>query len=464
VSIITADAIWEKVLELVAQSINKQSFETWFKPTRAKSMENGRLVVEVPSRFFCDWLQEHYSQLIHEKLVLLNFEHSGLEFIPAPALQSAPQFTAAPAPVPPAPANDILMQKKIQESTAPIYSSGTPLNVKYTFNSFVVGNSNRFAHAATLAVAEAPARSYNPLFIYGGVGLGKTHLLHAIGNFINKMNPELRVVYVSSETFMNKMIAAIASGTMREFRNIFRTVDVLLIDDIQFLEGKESTQEEFFHTFNDLHNMRKQIVATSDSHPKEIKLEERLRSRFEWGLVADIQPPDFETRVAILSQLALSEKFHVPNDILVYIANQIKSNIRELEGTLNRVIAYSSLTRSELNLDLARHVLRDLFQNEMTPITMEKITEEVARDFNLKLADLKSKKRTATIVLPRQIAMYLSRELTDCSLPEIGKYFGGKDHTTVIYGLDKIKEKITIDEKLNIRLQKLSERLKNNSN
>ncbi len=276
------------------------------------------------------------------------------------------------------------------------------------------------------------------------------------------MTPEKRVVYVSSETFMNEMIASIGAGTMRAFRDRFRTVDVLLIDDIQFLVGKESTQEEFFHTFNDLYNVHKQIVATSDSHPKEINLEERLRSRFEWGLVADMQPPDFETRVAILSKMAEAEKIHVPSDVLAYIANQIKSNIRELEGSLTRVIAYASLTKSEIQIDLAREVLRDMFTDDYRPITIDLITEMVAREFGLKTSDLKARKRTATIVYPRQIAMYLARELTDFSLPEIGRFFGGKDHTTVIYGYDKIKDKLLHDEKLRNLVNRLTRQLKEN--
>jgi chromosomal replication initiator protein len=284
--------------------------------------------------------------------------------------------------------------------------------------------------------------------------------LHAIGNFINQMSPDKRVVYVSSETFMNEMIASIGSGTMRAFRDRFRTVDVLLIDDIQFLVGKESTQEEFFHTFNDLYNVHKQIVATSDSHPKEINLEERLRSRFEWGLVADIQPPDFETRVAILSKMAESEKIYVPNDVLAYIANQIKSNIRELEGSLTRILAYASLTKSEIKLDLAREVLRDMFTDDYRPITIDLITDMVAKEFSLKTSDLKARKRTASIVYPRQIAMYLTRELTDFSLPEIGRFFGGKDHTTVIYGYDKIKDKLLHDEKLRNLVNRLTRQLK----
>lgn len=452
---LSSQELWEKVLDELRKTLNKQSFDTWFKPTRSLSFSENKLVVEVPSRFFSDWLNEHYLSSLQEIAGQLTNEQISIYFVIASDLQ----HTAGPTnPSPPM----VGFQPPIK-NTDSVASSITPLNAKYTFGSFVVGNSNRFAHAATLAVAESPAKSYNPLFIYGGVGLGKTHLLHAIGNFIHQTNPEKRVVYVSSETFMNEMISSISSGNMQTFRDRFRTVDVLLIDDIQFLVGKESTQEEFFHTFNDLYNVQKQIVATSDSHPKEIKLEERLRSRFEWGLVADIQSPDFETRMAILGKMAESEHVTVPNDVLAYIANQIKSNVRELEGSMIRVIAYASLTKSDITLDLTREVLRDLFNRDYRPITIEVITEMVAAEFNLKVSDLKAKKRTSSIVYPRQIAMYLARELTDFSLPEIGKFFGGKDHTTVIYGFDKIKEKLNQDEKLKILVNRLIHQLKENT-
>jgi chromosomal replication initiator protein len=450
--------LWSSILSELQNQLNQQSYETWFTPTRALSLTENKLVVEVPSRFFCDWLNEHYLSLIHELSSRIAGTDVSVYFIVSTDLQAKPNTTSAAV-------------QKEQPSVSPYFHSstqsssigGTPLNAKYTFANFVVGNSTRFAQAASLAVAEAPAKSYNPLFIYGGVGLGKTHLLQAIGNFIKQATPEKSVLYVSSETFMNEMISSIGSGTMRAFRDRFRTVDVLLIDDIQFLVGKESTQEEFFHTFNDLYNVHKQIVATSDSHPKEIKLEERLRSRFEWGLVSDIQLPDFETRVAILIKKAESENVKIPNDVLTYIANQVKSNIRELEGSLIRVIAYSSLTKSEISLDLTREVLRDLFSDDYRPITIEVITDIVSKEFNLKVSDLKAKKRTATIVFPRQIAMYLSRELTDFSLPEIGRFFGGKDHTTVMYGFDKIKEKLTHDEKLRNLINRLMIQLKENS-
>lgn len=443
--------LWSSMLADLHKTLNKQSFETWFTPTRALSYSEKKLIIEVPSRFFCDWLNEHYLSSLQETASRIAGEEVTIYFIVASDLQS--KSVAVPAPAMTAPLPSESKPSSIFEPSSS--KQVTPLNSKYTFSNFVEGNSNRFAHAAALAVSQSPAKTYNPLFIYGGVGLGKTHLLHAIGNHVNHFFPDKRVVYVSSETFMNEMISSISAGTMRAFRDRFRTVDVLLIDDIQFLVGKESTQEEFFHTFNDLHNVHKQIVATSDSHPKEINLEERLRSRFEWGLVADIQPPDFETRVAILSKKAQSERITVPNDVMAYIANQIKSNIRELEGSLIRVIAYASLTKSEISLELTKEVLRDLFTEDYRPITIELITETVAKEFNLKVSDLKAKKRTAAIVYPRQIAMYLARELTDFSLPEIGRFFGGKDHTTVIYGLDKIKERLSTDDKLRILVNRM---------
>lgn len=444
----SAFELWSLLLNELRKNLNKQSYDTWFQPTRALSFTDKKLVIEVPSRFFCDWLNEHYLSSLLDMSRHIVGEPISILFVVSSDLQSRVESISSPVVT-----SELVAPKAMS-------ALGTPLNPKYTFSSFVEGNSNRFARAACMAVAESPAKSYNPLFIYGGVGLGKTHLLQAIGNFITLNNNEKRVLYVSSETFMNEMIASISSGTMRAFRDRFRTVDVLLIDDIQFLVGKESTQEEFFHTFNDLYNMHKQIVATSDSHPKEINLEERLRSRFEWGLVSDIQPPDFETRVAILSKKAELEHVVVPNDVLAYIANQVKSNIRELEGSLIRVVAYASLTKSDISLDLCREVLRDLFNDDYRPITIDLITDMVAKEFNLKVSDLKAKKRTASIVFPRQIAMYLAREMADFSLPEIGRFFGGKDHTTVIYGFDKIKERLNHDEKLRNLVNRLMSQLR----
>ena len=324
------------------------------------------------------------------------------------------------------------------------------LNPKYKFDSFVIGNSNRFAHAACLAVAEAPAKAYNPLFIYGGVGLGKTHLMHAIGHYILQNNPKAKVVYVSSEKFTNELINSIKDDKNEEFRTKYRNVDVLLIDDVQFIGGKERTQEEFFHTFNTLHENNKQIILSSDRPPKEIPtLEDRLRSRFEWGLIADIQPPDFETRIAILKKKADVENLNIPNEVMVYIATKIKSNIRELEGALIRIVAFSSLTNKEISVDLASEALKDIISNKQSrQVTIELIQDIVANYYNLRIEDFKSARRTRNIAYPRQIAMYLCRKLTDMSLPKIGEEFGGRDHTTVIHAYEKISAGLKKDESL----------------
>ena len=338
------------------------------------------------------------------------------------------------------------------------------LNPKYTFNSFVIGNSNRFAHAASLAVAEAPAKAYNPLFIYGGVGLGKTHLMHAIGHYILESNPNAKVVYVSSEKFTNELINAIKDDKNEEFRSKYRNVDVLLIDDIQFIAGKERTQEEFFHTFNALHDANKQIILSSDRPPKEIPtLEDRLRSRFEWGLIADIQVPDFETRMAILKKKADVENLNVANDVMGYIASKIKSNIRELEGALIRIIAYSSLTNREVSVDLATEALKDIISKKQGKhVTIDAIQDIAASYYNLRIEDLKSQRRTRSVAYPRQIAMYLSRKLTDMSLPKIGEEFGGRDHTTVIHAYEKISENLKTDDTLQHTVNNITKKLTQN--
>ncbi len=337
----------------------------------------------------------------------------------------------------------------------------TMLNPKYTFDSFVIGNSNRFAHAASLAVAESPAKAYNPLFIYGGVGLGKTHLMHAIGHYILHNNPKSQVVYVSSEKFTNELINSIKDDKNVEFRNKYRNIDILLVDDIQFIAGKERTQEEFFHTFNALYEANKQIIISSDRPPKEIPtLEDRLRSRFEWGLIADIQAPDFETRMAILKKKADVEKLNIPNEVMVYIATKIKSNIRELEGALIRIVAFSSLTNKEISVDLASEALKDIISSKQTrQVTIDIIQEVVANYYNLKIEDLKSARRTRNIAFPRQIAMYLSRKLTDMSLPKIGEEFGGRDHTTVIHAYEKISNNLKKDESLQNAIKELNKRI-----
>jgi chromosomal replication initiator protein len=432
--------LWDRCLDNLKNDVNQQSFETWFKSTKATVSDN-TLKVQVPNEFFRDWIRDHYQPQIQKALKSLHPEQLEILFEVSEAVPSS-------APVSPAQVQVEVVEKPRLSMPTPTKTTSDSefiLNSKFNFGSFVVGNSNRFAHAACLAVAESPARSYNPLFIYGGVGLGKTHLLQAIGNFVLEQNPNIKVLYISSEKFLNDFIQAIQSGRQQDFRNKYRTVDVLLIDDIQFWEGKETTQEEFFHTFNELYEAQKQIVATSDSHPKEIKLEGRLKNRFEMGLITDIQEPDLETRIAILRKKAESEGILVPNEVTVFIANHAKANIRELEGSMLRVIAFASLTGQEITLELVKEVLKDTFPPEDRRISVDAIQRVVAERYNCKFSDMKSKKRTKQIAFPRQIAMFLSRELTSHSLSEIGAAFGGKDHTTIIHAYEKIEDLLISD-------------------
>jgi chromosomal replication initiator protein len=455
--------LWDRCLETLKKDLNRQSFETWFKPTKASVTENNTLTVQVPNEFFRDWIRDHYQpqiqkalQSVHPQQLEIQFEVSST----VPVNQELP-LGAALTPIEPKVSMEVVEKPRLTMPT-PTKTTGDSefiLNGKFNFESFVVGNSNRFAHAACLAVAESPARSYNPLFIYGGVGLGKTHLLQAIGNFVVEQNPNIKVLYISSEKFMNDFIQSIQSGRQQDFRNKYRTVDVLLIDDIQFWEGKEATQEEFFHTFNVLYEAQKQIVATSDSHPKEIKLEERLKNRFEMGLITDIQEPDIETRIAILRKKAESEGILVPNEVTVFIANHAKANIRELEGSMLRVIAFASLTQQEITLELVKEVLKDSLPNEERRISVDAIQRVVAERYNCKFSDMKSKKRTKQIAFPRQIGMYLSRELTSHSLTEIGAAFGGKDHTTIIHAYEKIEDLLTTDITLLAEVNSLKKQL-----
>ena len=395
-------------------------------------------------------MEKRYKDLVINSIEVACSKTYNLEFLIASEIQDAEEL------------EEKTKQPKKDNMTVVVNDEmSSTLNPKYTFNSFVIGNSNRFAHAASLAVAESPAKAYNPLFIYGGVGLGKTHLMHAIGHYILQNNPNAKVVYVSSEKFTNELINAIKDDKNEEFRTKYRSVDVLLIDDIQFIAGKERTQEEFFHTFNTLHEANKQIILSSDRPPKEIPtLEDRLRSRFEWGLIADIQAPDFETRMAILKKKADVEKLNVPNEVMVYIATKIKSNIRELEGALIRIVAYSSLTNREITVDLASEALKDIISNKQNKsITIDLIQDVVATYFNLRVEDLKSQRRTRNVAYPRQIAMYLSRKLTDMSLPKIGEEFGGRDHTTVIHAYEKISESLNRDESLEHTLNDITKKL-----
>ncbi|AEY64296.1 chromosomal replication initiator protein DnaA [Clostridium sp. BNL1100] len=409
--------IWNRTLELLKGEMTEISFNTWILTIEPISIDSNTVTLGVPADFNKGILESRYSYLIKNALRQISHREYNIYF----AIPSQ-------APVKPA------AQEYNEDSNMSF------LNPKYTFDTFVIGNGNRFAHAASLAVAEAPAKAYNPLFLYGGVGLGKTHLMHAIGHFVLGQNPALKVLYVSSEKFTNELINAIRDDKNEEFRYKYRNIDVLLIDDIQFIGGKERTEEEFFHTFNALYEANKQIIISSDKPPKEIPtLEDRLRSRFEWGLIADIAPPDLETRIAILRKKAQLENLDVPDDVMVFIADKVGSNIRELEGALNRVIAYSTLTENIINVDMAVEALKDMLNNSKAVIINSKtIQEAVSRYFHLKTDELKSKKRSRDVSFPRQIAMHLCREMTDMSLPKIGDEFGGRDHTTVIHACEKI--------------------------
>ena len=444
--------IWDQVLARVETKVNRHSFSTWFRRTTFLADEGSRVLVQVPDTVFRDWLLKHYSGVLADALAEVGRPDTALAFVTEAEASTQAQvadeqdFKAEPAPAGAA----TLPTVEVSAPAAP------GLNPRYTFDTFVVGPSNQFAHAACRAVAEAPARSYNPLFIYGDVGLGKTHLMHAIGHYILQHARTLRLTYVSSERFMNEMINALRFERILEFRERYRNVDVLLVDDIQFIGGKESTQTEFFHTFNALFDSAKQIVLSSDAPPHEITaLEERLRSRFEWGLIADIQPPDLETKVAILKKKADAEAVPLPDNVAIYIAGKIKSNIRELEGSLIRLVAYASMTGSEINLALAQHVLRNVLGNDERVITIEIIQKFVADYFQLRQNELKSRNNSKSVALPRQVAMYMCKALTRASLPEIGKAFGGKHHSTVIHSIQKIEGMRQRDPEFNSLLQNL---------
>ena len=431
-----AEQLWNEILEKIREGMPKDTYELWFKPTQAISFENNLLNIRVPNRFFSKCLQERHKTKIEELLRALTTPEAQVIFTIDPQSE--------------------LWEKEGKEekieptSIAADETTFTTMefNPKYTFENFVVGPSNRFAHATAEAVANDPGKAYNPLFIYGGVGLGKTHLLQAIGHYNKRKQPRLSVLYITSERFTNELIESIRNDRMIGFRNKYRNLDVLLIDDIQFLAGKESTQEEFFHIFNTLYEAHKQIVISSDSNPKEIPtLEERLRSRFQWGVIADIQPPGIETRIAILRKKAEGEKIFIPDDVVLFLASQIKSNIRELEGSLIRIVAFSSLTGTEISVDRAKEILKDIITKEeiSVPITMEIIQKVVSKHFHLDVREMKSKRRTDAIAFPRQVAMYLARTLTEYSTTEIGTEFGGRDHTTVMYACEKIKMRLAGD-------------------
>ncbi len=433
------DTIWTRLLDAASRRLPPNVLDSWVRPCRLLAIEGDHLRIGVPNKFYREWLTSHHLTAIQtaareclggEPRVSLVVDES---FPPLNA-----RFPASPQSAPPAPAR----------------TEG--LNPRYTFDTFVVGSSNQFAQAACQAVAELPSRAYNPLFIYGGVGLGKTHLLHAVGHQAARLFPGMSVLYLSSERFTNELINAIRYDRTAEFRARYRTIDLLLIDDIQFISGKERTQEEFFHTFNDLYESRKQIILSSDRSPKDIpEIEERLRSRFEWGLIADIQPPDFETRVAILKKKASLERVRLADDVAYLIASRIKSNIRELEGSLTRMIAFCALTGREMGVDLAQEVLAEIWGEDEKVITIEQVQRKVCDFFGLKLSDLKAKSRTKAVAFPRQVAMYLARQLTHASLAQVGQAFGGKDHTTVLHAVDKIQTMMQEDPRLRRTIEQL---------
>ena len=423
----TGSQIWDHVLARIETKVNRHIFYTWFKPTSFVADEGTALRVRVPNGLFRDWLTKHYATVLDEALLEVDRKGTGVVFVTDDVpVQPPPVLTMVDTVAEPEPAAD----------DSPVGG----LAPRYSFDTFIVGTSNQFAHAACRAVAEAPSRSYNPLFIYGGVGLGKTHLMHAIGHYVLNHHKALKLTYISSERFMNEMINGVRYDRILDFRERYRSVDVLLVDDIQFLAGKEGTQTEFFHTFNALYDSQKQIVISSDCPPHEIpQLEERLRSRFEWGLIADIQAPDLETKVAILKKKAETEGVPLLDNVALYIAGKIKSNIRELEGSLIRLIAYASLTGREISLQLAQDVLRNVLQHDDRAITIEGIQKYVSDYYQLKHGELKSRNNSKSVAMPRQIAMYLCKSLTTASLPEIGRSFGGKHHSTVIHSIRKIE-------------------------
>ena len=438
---------WDEALEYIQQKVPKQVFDTWFLPVQFDKVENSTIYLGVPNKFFGEWLDTHYGALLAEAVAIAGGgEPLTVAFIVREKTAASPIELPSVAQggkgqVPPKPRRGIL------------------LNPKYTFRNFVVGAGNQFAHAACMAVAEQPGQTYNPLFIYGGVGLGKTHLLNAIGNHVAEQR-DLRIAYLTTEQFTNEVINSIRYDKMMDLRKRYRHIDMLMIDDIQFLVGKERTQEEFFHTFNALYEGHKQIVLSSDRFPKDMPdIEERLRSRFEWGLIADLQPPDVETRIAILRKKSEDEGVKLPEDVIQFLSTTMKSNIRELEGSLVRLGAYASLTGQVISLDLAKTVLRDLIGDKKKVVAMDDIQEAVCAQFHVKIAELKSRRRSKTLVHPRQIAMYLCRELTDASYPEIGRQFGGKDHTTIIHACRQVTKAKETDTGLQTTIESLKEQI-----
>ncbi len=440
--------LWNQAQSTIKERVGEIPYETWFSSLEAKQENEDTLILETPDDFYKNWVDDHYRVCVEEIVGAISTKPINIA------------LTVSSKTIKNTPTTNVTSLKK-ESSSSSLSVTGINLNDRFTFDNFVLGSSNRIAYAAGEAVAEAPAKTYNPLFIYGQVGLGKTHLVQSIAHKIEQLYPEKKCRYMSSEQFMNDLISSIRHRSTEQFRKKYREIDVLLIDDIQFIAGKESTQEEFFHTFNNLHNNHKQIIITSDRPPKEISnLEERLSSRFAWGLAVDIQPPDFETRVAILRKKSENEKIHIPDDIILFIAEQIKTNIRELEGALIRVVAYSTLEDKAVSLETAQMVLKDMVRSSIKIISIEMIQKTVAGFFQIPLADLRSKRRNKNIVFPRQIAMFLSRKLTNMSLPEIGKAFEGRDHTTVLHSYKKIEKEMSSCENLQRTMQQLITTLK----
>jgi chromosomal replication initiator protein len=437
--------IWDRFLELIKSRVSINTYTTWFQPTRLSRHEGDVVYVQIPSTVFRQVLTRTYGEIIKAVFHQMGTPHMKVQYVcteEEPA-QASPAAAAG-----------------AKQSKLDFESSDHQLNPRYTFDTFVVGKSNEFAHAASRAVAEQPSKAYNPLFLYGGVGMGKTHLMHAIGHLIKKRNPAMKLSYVSAEKFTIEVINSLRFDRMISFRDRFHTVDVLLVDDIQFIAGKERTQEEFFHTFNALYEQQKQIVISSDCLPKDINsIEERLRSRFEWGLIADIQPPDLETKIAILQKKAENDRFHLPDEVAEYIARAIKSNVRELEGALTRLMAYASLTGTPVSLATAQSVLRNIIASQEKRVTIDLIQKSVSEHFNLREQDLKIRSNTRAIAFPRQVAMYIVKQLTTASLPEIGRQFGGKHHTTVLHSINKIEELRRSDKELNRTITRLMDAL-----
>ena len=457
-----AKQLWNRILAVLKEEVNPQIFNSWFGNLVPADLDETGLILQAPHSFIKDWVEENYIATLTKTAQTITGENLSVriqvnEALAPPSegtLQTPGPTIAAPPPQPAAPA-----------PTVPRVNNHSAFNPKYTFDTFVVGSSNQFAHAATLAVAEQPARSYNPLFIYGGVGLGKTHLMHAIGHFAKERNPNVRLCYLSSEQFMNELINSLRFDRMPQFRETFRNMDILLVDDIQFIAGKERTQEEFFHTFNSLFDSHKQIVVSSDKFPREIPdLEERLRSRFEWGLIADIQAPDLETKIAILEKKADISGITLPQGVALFLAENTGSNIRELEGYLQRVTAFAAFTKTKtITMDLVQEALKNLLEQRKKVITVEEIQKNIAAFYSTKVSDMKSKKKNKAFIKPRHTAMFLTRQLTNLSLPEIGRHFGGRDHSTVLHAIHKVDNMAKNNQDFQDTLDRLIKELEGNN-